>query len=190
MKFNVHYALCITHYALLAALLFPVAVSAKRPSKKAQMVSVAPTPAVVSDTLDLTDSEGDEPGSLDDIEVENVGIPEWLQTHISGDTLYVACAQDMLPRRLVVMTNDGECLYKLLPAMMGELVQMEHPADSVYKHIWTATRVNPYATPIDSLQDSIQIDMRGFCMPVAYTSVPDGQHPLRGYVTSRFGFRR
>ena len=175
---------------LVALLLLPLSASARRVSKKNSATPVDTIPTIVADTFDLEDSEGDEPGSLDDIEVENVGIPEWLQTHISGDTLFVACAQDMLPRRLVVITNDGECLYKLLPATMGELAQIDHPADSIYKHIWTSARVNPYATPIDSLQDSIRIDMRGFVMPVVNTPVPEGQHPLRGYVTSKFGFRK
>lgn len=175
---------------LVALLLLPLSASARRVSKKNNATPVDTIPTVVADTFDLEDSEGDEPGSLDDIEVENVGIPEWLQTHITGDTLFVACAQDMLPRRLVVITNDGECLYKLLPATMGELAQIDHPADSIYKHIWTSARVNPYATPIDSLQDSIQIDMRGYVMPVVNTPVPEGQHPLRGYVTSKFGFRK
>lgn len=176
---------------LLVLILLPLTLSAKRPNRRAQIeVPVDTIPVAAEDSADLLDSEGDEPGSLDDIEVENVGIPEWLQTHISGDTLFVACSQDMLPRRLVVLTNDGECMYKLLPSTMGEMIPMEHPADSIYKHIWTNARVNPYATPIDSLRDSITIDMRGYCMPVATTPVAEGQHPMRGYVTSKFGFRK
>ncbi len=183
---NVQWAMVI----LLLLLLVPISAFARRPNKRVAPVPADTVSVAAADTSDLLDSEGDEPESLDDIEVENVGIPEWLQTHISGDTLFVACAQDMLPRRLVVMTNDGECLYKLLPAMMGELTQMPHPADSIYKHIWTSARVNPYGTPIDSLRDSILIDMRGFRMPVTSTPVPEGQRPLRGYVTSKFGFRK
>lgn len=175
---------------LVSLLLLSLSASARRVSKKNNATPVDTIPTIVADTFDLEDSEGDEPGSLDDIEVENVGIPEWLQTHITGDTLFVACAQDMLPRRLVVITNDGECLYKLLPATMGELSQIDHPADSIYKHIWTSARVNPYATPIDSLRDSIRIDMRGYVMPVVNTPVPEGQLPMRGYVTSKFGFRK
>lgn len=144
-----------------------------------------------ADTSALYDGEGDEPRSLDELDVEQVGIPEWLQTHIVGDTLYVGCAEDMLPRRLIVVTNEGECLYKLMPAAQLSMANMEHPADSIYKHIWTSAHVNPYHTPIDSLQDSIRIDMRGYCMPVFLTHADSiGERPLRGYTTSKFGFRR
>ena len=159
---------------LLICLLPVAAMAGKRPRK-----AVAKKPvleAVVQDTL--ADSEGDEPLSLDELEVENVGVPQWLQTHIVGDTLFIACDQAMLPRRLVVVANDGECLYKLLPQEMAAMMSMEHPADSLYKHIWTSARVNPYNTPIDSLGDSIRIDLAGFCLPHA------------GYVTSRYGFRK
>lgn len=164
-----------------------VAMAGRRTKKAAE-----PMPQVEEIAQDmLVDSEGDEPGSLDDLEVENVGVPQWLQTHIVGDTLFVGCQQDMLPRRLVVITNDGECLYKLLPARMEEEWQMEHPADSVYKHIWTSARVNPYNTPIDSLVDSIEIDMRGLCLPVRTFPTAEGMaDPQRGYVTSKFGFRK
>lgn len=147
------------------------------------------TEEIPTDTL--ADSEGDEPLSFDEIEVENVGVPQWLQTHIVGDTLFIGCAQDMLPRRLVVVTNDGECLYKLLPAQMAEGWQMAHPADSLYRHIWTSARVNPYAIPIDSLQDSVVIDMHGFRLPVLRQPTADGtQDAKRGYITSKFGFRK
>ncbi len=147
--------------------------------------------ALPTDTADLYEGEGDETRSLDELDVENVGIPEWLQTHIVGDTLYVGCAEDMLPRRLIVVTADGECLYKLMPAAQLSLSDMEHPADSLYRHIWTSAHVNPYKTPIDSLTDSIRIDMRGYCMPVHLTHTDStADRPMRGYTTSKFGFRR
>ena len=107
-----------------------VTMAGKRPRK-----AVAKKPvleAVVQDTL--ADSEGDEPLSLDELEVENVGVPQWLQTHIVGDTLFIACDQAMLPRRLVVVANDGECLYKLLPQEMAAMMSMEHPTDSEKGH--------------------------------------------------------
>lgn len=162
---------------LLISMLPWMTVAAKRDKK----VKTAPAPQeqvqeMPEDTL--SDSEGDEPLSLDELDVENVGVPQWLQTHISGDTLFVACEQDMLPRRLVVMTNDGECMYKLLPAQMEAMMNAEHPADSLYRYIWTHARVNPYNMPIDSLGDSIRIDMAGFCLP------------HNGYVTSHYGFRK
>ncbi len=168
------------------------------PRKRTKSHAVEPEKAMadtlasaVVDTSALYDGEGDEPRSLDELDVEQVGIPEWLQTHIVGDTLYVGCAEDMLPRRLVVVTADGECLYKLMPAAQLSMANMEHPADSVYKHIWTSAHVNPYHTPVDSLRDSIRIDMRGFCMPVFLTHADStGERPMRGYTTSKFGFRR
>lgn len=173
----------------LVLLFLPLSVSAKRVKKNApipqdSLTTPEPTP-------DLGDSEGDEPGSLDDLDVENVGIPSWLQSHVSGDTLYIACSAELLPPRLIVVTNDGECLYKLMPAQMTNMGSMEHPADSIYRHIWTGAHVNPYRIPIDSIGDSICIDMSGYRMPVSLTHQDSiSEHPMRGYVTSKFGFRR
>ncbi len=56
----------------------------------------------------------------------------------------------------------------------------DHPAGDIYNNIWTAARVNPYKTPIDSLPDSIRIDMSSYSPPTAKF--------VR--VTSHFGTRR
>jgi len=53
-----------------------------------------------------------------------------------------------------------------------------HPAEDIYNNIWTSDHVNPYKIPIDSLPDSIRIDMSNFVVPV------------RGTMTSVFGPRR
>lgn len=53
-----------------------------------------------------------------------------------------------------------------------------HPADDIYNNIWTSTRLNPYKIPIDSLPDSVKIDMKGFVFPAP------------GAITSNFGPRR
>ena len=66
---------------LLICLLPVAAMAGKRPRK-----AVAKKPvleAVVQDTL--ADSEGDEPLSLDELEVENVGVPKRLQMNIVGE---------------------------------------------------------------------------------------------------------
>jgi murein DD-endopeptidase MepM/ murein hydrolase activator NlpD len=53
-----------------------------------------------------------------------------------------------------------------------------HPADDIYNNIWTATRLNPYKIPVDSLSDSVKIDCKHFKVPVP------------GAITSNFGPRR
>lgn len=53
-----------------------------------------------------------------------------------------------------------------------------HPADDIYNNIWTSTRLNPYKIAIDSLPDSVKIDLSGFIIPVP------------GQITSHFGPRR
>ena len=84
-----------------------------------------------------------------------------------------------MPRKLVVHTNDGDVIYKLAPQfMMGDTALMQHPADSLYRHIWTDAHVNPYGNLFDSLKDDVHIPMEGFCLPAP------------GYVTSPFGWRR
>ena len=138
-------------------------------------VAVAP---VALDSL-AVDSEGDELEELDDIEVHSSGIPEWLTSHFSNDTLYVACDFEALPRKLVVHTNDGDVVFKMAPQfMLGDTALLQHPADSLYRHIWTDAHVNPYGNLFDSLTEDVHIPMAGFCLPAP------------GYVTSSYGWRR
>lgn len=146
---------------------------------KAQEVPALPSEQLPLDST-AVDSEGDELEELDDIDVHGSGIPEWLTSHFSNDTLYVACDQEALPRKLVVHTNDGDVVYRLAPQfMLGDTTLFKvHPADSVYHNIWTDARVNPYGNLFDSLKDDVHIPMAGFRLP----------HP--GYVTSPFGWRR
>lgn len=56
----------------------------------------------------------------------------------------------------------------------------DHPAEDIYSKIWTSARLNPYKTPIDSLPDSIQINMAEYTPPT--------KEFVR--VTSHFGTRR
>ena len=71
-------------------------------------------------------------------------------------------------------------MYKIAPQfMLGDTALMNHhPADSIYRHIWTDERVNPYGALFDSLKDDVHIPLAGFRLP----------HP--GYVTSSYGWRR
>jgi len=141
-------------------------------------------PAVPASQLPLdstaVDSEGDELEELDDVEVHTSGIPEWLTSHFSNDTLYVACDYEALPHKLVVHTNNADVVYKIAPRfMLGDTTLMNHhPADSIYHFIWTDERVNPYGTMFDSLKEDVHIPMAGFCLPSL------------GYVTSQYGWRR
>ena len=141
-------------------------------------------PAVPASQLPLdstaVDSEGDELDELDDIDVHTTGIPEWLTSHFSNDTLFIACDYEALPHKLVVHTNNADIVYKIAPRfMLGDTTLMNHhPADSIYHFIWTDERVNPYGTMFDSLKEDVHIPMAGFRLP----------HP--GYITSQYGWRR
>ena len=126
------------------------------------------------------DSEGDELGTMDDIDVRASELPECLAGLFSHDTLILGCELDLLPQKIVVRTKEGDVVYKIAPQFMfgDSTLLTHHPADSLYHFIWTDERVNPYGTLFDSLKDDIHIPMAGFCLP----------HP--GYITSPYGWRR
>ena len=132
-----------------------------------------------SDTL-VSDSEGDELEEMDDLDVRGGRLPECLAGLFSHDTLLLGCDMEVLPNRIVVKTKEGEVVYKLAPQFMfgDSTLFTQHPADSVYRHIWTDERVNPYGTLFDSLKEDVHIPMDGFCLPAP------------GYVTSPYGWRR
>lgn len=121
--------------------------------------------------------EGEELLSLDEMDDETGSIPEWVQTRLVGDTLFVSGDLEQLSRRLIVVANNGEAVYRLLPHNRYDTLRI-HPADSIYRHMWTNQRVNPYQLSVDSIKDSLYIDVRGFHMP------------HNGYITSRFGWRK
>jgi len=78
-----------------------------------------------------------------------------------------------------VRTKDGDVMYKIAPQFMLDTALINHhPADSIYRNIWTDERVNPYGTLFDSLKDDVHIPMAGFRLPAP------------GYVTSPYGWRR
>ena len=94
-----------------------------------------------------------------------------------NDTLFVFGNVGILPKYVTVasaeMTNTYKRLFKDLGTDEGE-----HPCDSVYGFTWTHNWVNPYKVPIDSMPDSVEVDMSGFVMPI------------RGAITSKFGMRK
>ncbi|MDO4191528.1 MAG: M23 family metallopeptidase [Bacteroidales bacterium] len=58
-------------------------------------------------------------------------------------------------------------------------VDSTSPAGELYKYIWTSERLNPYRVVVDSMPDSIEIDVCDFVFPTKSNRV-----------TSTFGFRR
>lgn len=138
-------------------------------------------PAVTNTPLDSTavDSEGDELEELDDLDIRANQLPECLAGLFSHDTLILGCELDLLPQKIVVRTKDGDVVYKIAPQfMLDTMLINHHPADSIYRFIWTDERVNPYGTMFDSIKDDVHITMAGFRLPAP------------GYVTSPYGWRR
>lgn len=125
------------------------------------------------------DSEGDELEELDDLDVRSSQLPECLAGLFAHDTLILGCDLDLLPQKIIVRTKDGDVMYKIAPQFMLDTALINHhPADSIYRNIWTDERVNPYGTLFDSLKDDVHIPMAGFRLPAP------------GYVTSPYGWRR
>ncbi len=150
-------------------LLIPVSLSAQ---------NALAVPSVPIDTL-AEDSEGDELEELDDLDVRASQLPECLAGLFSHDTLILGCDLDLLPNKIIVRTKDGDVVYKIAPKfLMDTTLINHHPADSIYRNIWTDERVNPYGTLFDSLKDDVRIPMAGFRLPAP------------GYVTSPYGWRR
>ncbi|MBO7458717.1 MAG: peptidoglycan DD-metalloendopeptidase family protein [Paludibacteraceae bacterium] len=145
-------------------------------------VNAQNVPAVAEVPLDsaAVDSEGDELEELDDLDVRATQLPECLAGLFSHDTLILGCELDVLPSKIIVRTVDGDVVYRMAPKfMMGDTTLFtHHPADSLYRNIWTDARVNPYGALFDSLKDDVHIPMEGFHLP----------HP--GYITSGYGWRR
>lgn len=84
----------------------------------------------------------------------------------------------VMPHHCVFCPADRENIYRRIYNDETDDLMEDHPANDIYLSIWTRERVNPYKQPVDSLNDSIQIDVHGFTLP----------HP--GYITSKFGPRR
>ncbi|MDD2283844.1 MAG: M23 family metallopeptidase [Paludibacter sp.] len=78
----------------------------------------------------------------------------------------------------ITLNADSTNFYQELLHDKTDDLMENHPADDIYNNIWTSTKLNPYKIPIDSLPDSVKIDLSSFCVPVP------------GHVTSHFGPRR
>ena len=138
-------------------------------------------PAVANTPLDsaAVDSEGDELEELDDIDIRANELPECLAGLFAHDTLILGCNMDVLPNKIIVRTKDGDVVYKIAPQFMLDTTLINHhPADSIYRFLWTDERVSPYGTMFDSLKEDVHIPMAGFVLPAP------------GYVTSPYGWRR
>ena len=79
---------------------------------------------------------------------------------------------------LLIPKKDTTNIYKEMLNDNSDDLMENHPADDIYNDMWTSDHVNPYKIPIDSLPDSVRIDVSNFFIPV------------RGGVTSVFGPRR
>lgn len=144
-------------------------------------LSAQDIPAVEHTPLDsaAVDSEGDELEELDDLDVRANQLPECLAGLFSHDTLILGCDLDLLPRKIIVRTKDGDVVYKIAPQFLLDTALMNHhPADTIYHFLWTDERVNPYGTMFDSIKEDVHIQMAGFVLPAP------------GYVTSPYGWRR
>ena len=100
------------------------------------------------------------------------------QIEIKNDTLYIYGDSLQLPQNVVVVYNDQPNIYRRMFNDPTDDLMENHPADDIYKNIWTRERINPYQMPIDSICDSVRINCSKYCMPT------------KGYITSKFGPRR
>lgn len=75
-------------------------------------------------------------------------------------------------------TKDTTTVYQEFLIDETDDLMENHPAGDIYNNIWTSTKLNPYKMPIDSLPDSVRIDLSQFVVPVT------------GHITSKFGPRR
>lgn len=147
-------------------------------------VQVAHSASMTGDTVALAVIEAADDDSLLEAEAireeaERISLPEGIYFEVRNDTLYVLSEADsVMPHHVVFKLGERANIYRRIYHDETDDLMENHPADDIYNSIWTSGRVNPYQLPIDSLQDSISIDMRGFQLPVP------------GYVTSKFGPRR
>ncbi len=125
---------------------------------------------VIASSLSLAQDNNITPTSLN--------LPEGMRFEYRNDTLFVTCQSDELPVHLVVKTEDRANVYKRILNDATDDLMEDHPADDIYNSIWTREYVNPYKLPIDSLQDSVRIDCKGWVLPA------------RGHITSKFGPRK
>lgn len=105
--------------------------------------------------------------------------PEGLQFEIRNDTLFVISEDPAcMPHHCVFVTADRANIYRRIYNDETDDLMEDHPANDIYQSIWANNRVNPYSMSLDSIQDSIPLNLSGFVLP------------HKGHVTSKFGPRR
>src|ERR1035437_3016410 len=78
----------------------------------------------------------------------------------------------------LIPKKDTVNIYREMLNDNSDDLMENHPAEDIYNNIWPSDHINPYKIPIDSLPDSIRINLSNFFVPV------------RGPITSEFGPRR
>ncbi len=97
---------------------------------------------------------------------------------VKNDTLFLTVDSLELPNNIVLVSQGESNLYKGQSLQYNTDVRCgDDLASSLYNNIWTSEKLNPYKTAIDSLPDSLQLDLSCYHIPAC------------GYVTSRFGRR-
>lgn len=99
---------------------------------------------------------------------------------LSAITLILLPAHANDPDRKIpqISLPDSTNIYKNLLSDETDDLMENHPAADLYNNIWTSSKLNPYKIPIDSLPDSVRIDLTDFRLPTP------------GHITSQFGPRR
>lgn len=92
--------------------------------------------------------------------------------------LNTAFANDKDKKISLIARPDSVNIYQELLNDETDDLMENHPADDIYNNIWTSTRLNPYKIAIDSLPDSVRINLSDYKVPVS------------GQITSHFGSRR
>lgn len=149
-------------------------------AEQTQLSEVSSEVLMAEDTLSQV-GEGDELTDMDDVEISSSCPDQWMTNRYANDTLFLSCDQESLPYKIVVRTTNGDVVYRLSPQfILGDTssLMIQHPADSIYRHMWTNMHVNPYGNMFDSLMDDVHIPMDGFTLPAP------------GYITSKYGWRR
>jgi len=78
----------------------------------------------------------------------------------------------------LINKKDTINIYQEMLNDFSDDLMENHPAQDIYSNIWTRDKLNPYKIPIDSLPDSVYIDLSNFVLPI------------KGAITSSFGPRR
>ena len=94
-----------------------------------------------------------------------------------NDTLYVVGDSLKFPTNIVVVTNNETNSYQKKMPIQIDTRCGDDIASDLYNNVWTSEKLNPYAVPIDSLPDSLSLDLSVYCIPA------------KGNVTSTFGRR-